>query len=223
MKGYFLCYASALNGAPCVMVVTPRSDNRKTGDVPQVWYLVHDTDPMTARRTGADEAICGDCPLRDGRCYVRPWRAPRAVWQAYRRGLYAPVSPDTIDDVRALLSGPYRDGAYGDPASLPRRSREWIFPHDGSGAGYTHQWRRPEAAHLKGHVMASVESAADARKARRRGWQTFRILASKDRPGKGETLCLAVSDGRQCRDCRLCSGRYRSVVIPAHGPKANSF
>ena len=71
--------------------------------------------------------------------------------------------------------------------------------------------------------MASVESASDARRARKAGWATFRILRSKDRPGKGETYCLAYSDGRQCRDCRLCTGRYRSVVIPAHGHRARDF
>ena len=58
------------------------SDNRKTGDMIQIWILVRSVSPTEAIRTGLDRLICGSCVHRgheeNGRhgvertCYVNP-------------------------------------------------------------------------------------------------------------------------------------------------------
>lgn len=93
---------SLLNGERIVAVLTRRSNNRKTGDMPQLWILVADLSPTKAAIVGADASVCGSCPLRgDGRhrgCYVDLARAPMSVWSAWRRGLYP--------DAWATMPGP---------------------------------------------------------------------------------------------------------------------
>ena len=70
------------------------SDNRKTGDMIQIWILCKAEDPVTAIRTGLDRLICGNCVHRgDGHggnrsCYVNVGQAPQGIWRAWRAGNY---------------------------------------------------------------------------------------------------------------------------------------
>src|SRR5262252_2239364 len=83
---------SLLTGEPIVCIATLHSDNRKTGDMLQTWILLRDRDPIAGSRSGADRAICGDCPSRgiarpgaekglaaDRACYVDLARAPLGI------------------------------------------------------------------------------------------------------------------------------------------------
>ena len=57
----------AIAGAPIVAILTGlanASRNAGTGDMLQLYILRADMMPEVARHTGADAAICGDCPMR---------------------------------------------------------------------------------------------------------------------------------------------------------------
>ena len=59
--------SSAIDGAPIVAILTGlanASRNAGTGDMLQLYIIRSDMMPEVARHTGADAAICGDCPMR---------------------------------------------------------------------------------------------------------------------------------------------------------------
>ena len=106
-----------------VIIATTESDNRKTGNMIQIWILRKDVSPPDAVRSGLDSEICGDCKLRGsngwiGRtCYVNVAQGPNAVWRAYQAGRYEYLPQCRYADVfggRAV-----RFGAYGDPVYIP--------------------------------------------------------------------------------------------------------
>lgn len=62
---------SPIDGAPIVMIMTglsrkasEQSKNTKTGPMVQTHIVRQDMAPVVAMMSGADRAICGDCPLR---------------------------------------------------------------------------------------------------------------------------------------------------------------
>ncbi len=58
---------SRIDGAPIVVVVTglqTPSPNEKTGPMLQVYILAQDEAPHHAQWSGADESVCGNCPMR---------------------------------------------------------------------------------------------------------------------------------------------------------------
>lgn len=220
--------ASALDGAPIVVIVTGtsrRSANPKTGDMLQTWILRSDVAPNVAAKDGRDSSICGLCPHRfdpeTGKrsCYVKVWQAPLAVWKAYKRGRYAHADQlETIAAGRML-----RIGSYGDPAAAPismwhamtRRALGWT--------GYSHQWRTL-GADWAALVMASADSVADMTQAHSRGWRTFRVTAEPmQHVRKVETVCPASKERgavTTCADCRACMGtsspKRASIQIAMH-------
>lgn len=219
--------ASLLTGDPIVVIATglsQNSSNRKTGGMIQTYIIRSDVDPISAIKSGADRAICFDCPHRgDGTgkgrtCYVNLGQGPLAVYRAFRAGKYPMASRDNRD----LLNGQsIRFGTYGDPAACPasvwhdlaRRAKRWT--------GYTHQWRR-RGRHLKQYCMASCDTDRDLLQARAAGWRTFRVSPSNN-PGAGEILCPASKEAgnkTQCARCGLCAGASKlaaSIMIPMHG------
>jgi len=87
---------SKIDGSPIVCVYIPASGNIKTGNMAQTYILRADIDPITASRTGADYAICGDCKHRgqvspskitgwasNRSCYVNLGQGPGQVYKAY--------------------------------------------------------------------------------------------------------------------------------------------
>lgn len=211
---------SLLDGAPIVVIATGLerpSNNRKTGDMIQTWILRADIAPVAALKTGADASICGDCPLRDGRCYVNVGHAPQAIWKAYKRGNYSRAT-----DLKTVGRGrKVRIGAYGDPAAVPVKVWRSLVAGAVSWTGYTHQWKRRPS--LKGLVMASTETPDDTLKAWARGWRTFRVGVD---PMPGEITCPSETIGTACADCALCKGtalQAKSILITPHGKGAAKF
>lgn len=226
---------SMLNGKPIVAVVTGfaiDSGNEKMGTTPlQTWILPRDVDSLEATRTGADAAVCGDCPHRgdivNGRnvgrsCYVEVHFAVRNVWLAWRRGKY----PDRFqvgDIVRLGHARTIRLGSYGDPAAVPF----WIWrslTHAAAWSmGYTRQWRTCHTE-LSRLCMASVESATERAEAKSLGWRTFRVRTADAPLGDYEIVCPASAEAGKrttCENCRACSGTggkaRADVAIMAHG------
>ena len=164
---------SLIDGAPIVAIAQIGSSNRKTGDMVQTFILRSDVDPITASRTGADHAICGDCPHRgqahDGdkgqaigrTCYVTLAHAPLGKFKAFKRGRY-PVAQGH-ETIKAIGAGRMvRIGTYGDGAAVP----SWIWDSlcdDAAGwTAYTHQSGVDGAATDPSRYMTSAESAPAA-------------------------------------------------------------
>jgi hypothetical protein len=199
-----------------IVVATLSSDNVKTGDMIQTWILNRAEDPVRSVKTGADETVCGDCPLRgDGTgagrgCYVNVGQAPLAVWRSYHAGKYPLWRGEQFAKGRKV-----RWGAYGDPTHIPATIVRGINRQSDGWTGYTHQWRNPALQGYKDALMASCETIEDARKARAAGWRTFRLGT----PEEGEIECPSAR-GVQCKDCTLCRGASttaKSITIPPHG------
>lgn len=224
---------SMLDGSPIVAVLTgldKPSGNGKTGpNVAQLWIMADGEDPFAAKKSGGDAAVCGDCPLRDGRCYVSLLRGPSAVYRSYKAGMYDDGRELTSAQIRAACTVRgarkiIRLGAYGDPAALPLDVVQRLVSASPVHTGYTHQWRRfPE---LAPYMMASVDSPAERDEAQALGWRTFRTVG----PGEdatstlspSERWCPAAPEGgatRTCSTCGLCGGGSRgpSFAILAHG------
>jgi hypothetical protein len=221
---------SLINGEPIVVVVTMKSANRKTGNMPQVWILRKDMTPVEAVKSGDDEAICGKCPHRGTTCYVNVGQAPQAVFRTYRNGGYQKVS---LDKASILFSKrQVRLGAYGDPAAYPVEISAAIAKEAKGNTGYTHQWRTCDQR-LKRYVMASVDSPEEAALAQSRGWRTFRVRSEDDPIEQGEISCPASDEAGKkttCADCLLCSGdmsdrsrKIPSISIIVHGKGATHF
>lgn len=222
---------SRIDGAPIVAIATFGTRNEKTGDVVQTWIIRTDISPVEASQTGADESVCGACPLRGaangktatGRsCYVNLGQAPLAIWRAFRTGRY-PVATQTMlaEGVKGRM---IRLGAYGDPVAVPRRVWKSLLRHGSGHAGYTHQWRLPIASAYRDLLMASVENGRGADDALAMGWRYFRVRRATDPVLLGEIICPAAPEGqyrRTCATCKACDGRKRdgqvSVVIIGHG------
>lgn len=223
---------SLIDGGPIVVVVSWRSVNVKTGDVPQAWILREDAPPVAAARRGADRSICGDCSLRgrvvDGRnvgrsCYVVLHQAPSSVWMAYRRGAYRRVGRARLP---RLFAGAFiRIGAYGDPAAVPVAVWDAMLTHARGWTAYTHQWR--EGAALQAIAMASCETDADAREAEALGYRVFRVTPRGAPRLPGHASCPASAEqGRRltCLECGACNGgppdRERPhIQIQVHGQR----
>jgi hypothetical protein len=205
-----------------------RSDNRKTGDMIQVWILVKAVDPVEAIKSGLDRLICGSCVHRgheeNGRfgvgrsCYVNVGQAPLGIYRAWKAGRYP-----TLQWMDIFAGRKVRFGAYGDPTHLPLPLALAIAGVSSGWTGYTHQWRKPSLQGWRSILMASVDSIAELLIARSMGWSTFRVGSEAS---VGESLCASERVGTPCMDCLLCAGSrngLESVHIPPHGTGATHF
>ena len=199
------------------------SDNRKTGDMIQIWILVKSVDPVEAIKQGLDRLICGNCVHRgingSGRsCYVNVGQAPLGIWKAWKAGRYP-----TLQFMDIFAGRKVRFGAYGDPTHLPLPLALAIAGVASGHTGYTHQWRKPSLQAWRSILMASVDSVAELVIARSLGWSTFRVGSEAT---AGESLCASEAIGTPCSVCLLCAGArngLESVHIPPHGTGARHF
>lgn len=196
------------------------SDNRKTGDMVQIWILVRSVDPVQAIKSGLDRLICGNCRHRgDGTggsrsCYVNAGQAPLGIYRAWRAGKYPALQFMDCFEGRKV-----RFGAYGDPTHMPLSLALAIAGVASGHTGYTHQWRKPSLQDWRQLLMASVDTTAELLIARSMGWSTFRVTPDLDHHAF-ETLCASERNGTPCSICLGCPGArggQRSVFIPAHG------
>lgn len=213
---------SQLNGAPIVAILIPKSENRKTGDMAQLYILPKDMSPLEASKAGLDDSVCGDCPLRQskgGACYVNLGHGPRATYDAYRRGKYGPLKRE-----RGFRRQSVRLGAYGDPAALPYETVKKLTRMFDGHTGYTHQWRTCDQR-FKGLLMASADSDEDKEAANARDWRTFRVMGEYSEMAEDERICANDSHGVKCADCLACHGKggRANIAIKVHGSRKNRF
>ena len=225
--------ASLIDGKPIVMIGIRKSNNNKTGNMVQVFYIRTDIDPMSANKSGEDFSICGSCHLR-GKPHDRDDKATAdergcyvmllgilAIYKAYKSGKY-PTLP-THEWSKFVAGRTVRLGAYGDPACVPTEiNRNFIHGADGHTA-YSHQAETVGADYDPTICMRSADTLDDARKAWAKGERTFRVGHLTSMVKGKEILCPASEEaGRRttCDKCKLCSGmtiNAKSILIPAHG------
>jgi hypothetical protein len=229
---------STIDGKPIVVVLTgldQSSENAKTGNLVQSFIIRSDVAPTDALKTGNDASVCGLCPHRpliakmleraglpSAPCYVNVGKSVLSVYGAYRRGSYARAS--SVDQVRAVLRGrKLRLGTYGDPAAAPVELWSLLVSLSAGHVGYTHQWQSVgfDARAWAPLVMASADTADEARQATAMGMRYFRVSIGVDKAPLEVTCPASVEGGRkaQCSDCMLCAGtskHARSIVIADH-------
>ena len=213
-----------------VVVMTMFADNRKTGDMPQVWILCENESPLEAKALGHHVAICGGCPITH-LCYVNLAKRPRTVYEQYKAGTYD-EDPHAYDNI--VRANGVRYGSYGDPVLIPLPVVERLAeldPGEKHWAGYTHQWRLPEYQAYRRYFMASVHTIAEMHEAWNMGWRTFRVGRPDEKPTAGEIHCPAqTTAAKQCIDCFACNGNERAIDAKAahsifelpHGLQAES-
>ena len=212
---------SPADGAPLVAIVTNLrrpSENRKTGDMAQVYILRSDVRPADMVRDGLDVSTCGNCPLRptvaDGgpSCYVNVGWLGR-LWDSIPS--LSNWNAGIVGDYCAAVNLPIRDGAYGDPAMLPGSVWDSLHKASKRGTSYTHQWQEdwtPRA--MAQFAMASVQTVSEKRRANAMGYRTYRVTDGDLEPD--EILCPESTRGVACADCGLCAGNRvdaKNIVI----------
>lgn len=227
---------SRLDGEPIVVIavgIRRKSKNSKTGEMVQVYILYQNLHPVEALRTGADFAICGNCPHRgdgngNGRvCYVQLRKGPGSVWRAYKRGSYPYLQ--ARNHAAAFVGRSVRLGTYGDPGAAPTALWRRVVRHAKNWTAYTHQWRRRPS--LRDICMASCDSAADFVEARAGGWRTFRAKEEDSPSLPGEISCPASKEmGKRttCEKCGLCDGarptdKRATITLNVHGNGRKHF
>lgn len=236
---------SKIDGSPIVCIYVPKSSNSKTGaSMAQTYILRADIDPITASRTGADFAVCGNCRHRgqvdpskttgwssNRSCYVNLIHAPGQVFKAYKAGKYRTLMD--LESIKDLGQDQViRLGSYGDPMALPSHIIRALLSKAKGHTGYTHQADTlPDDNHSS--MMISADTAEQAQSLHNQGKRTFRVIPLQVWKDKGEEsilpneiLCPASKEAGQrvtCSDCLLCSGQHtkaKSICIPAHGSGA---
>lgn len=216
---------SRINGEPIVAIMTYKSENEKTGDIPQVWILQPGVHPFQARVDGTDVAVCGGCILAKNRgCYVN-WTPLVGILRSYDASKYG-----DIDHARWWFRrnspNAVRIGAYGDPVAVPLEVWERLaeLPPQPTILGYTQMWRSPLAKGYQKFCMASTKSPRERADAKRLGWRSFRAALPQDAtPAQMQKLCPAtVSDEDTCKGCRMCSGGVDGpdIMVELHGAGA---
>jgi len=223
--------------APVVAIMTnlvTKSKNSKTGEMAQVYIIRQDMSPRLAVQTGADAAVCGDCPMRpiiareiDGpECYVSKGYYSSStlerIYESYTKGNYPRITPEQAGDIVQKLGLPIRQGAYGGPDIVP--TEVWEALDRGKGTSYTHQWRTADKG-LARFAMASVSTITEANEAQAQGWRTYRVDTDEIGPQTGEIWCPEKTNNVQCADCGLCNGNRsgkgtKNIVIPVIESKA---
>jgi len=234
---------SELNGEP-IVVIAVEDGNPKIGKMLCTYILMQDVAPRTAVDERRDEAICGECPLRQQvvgdattrGCYVRlgadadeTW-SPEDLWRSYKDG--NPAWNDDAwggEDCRRYMGGlSVRLGSYGDPAAAPFWVWDALLYNAKHWTGYTHQWRTCDPR-LQEYCMASVDSPEEKDEAQARGWRTYHVVpyTAQDYYAHNhpeEILCPAsylAGQKTTCAKCSLCKGQLsnssKSIWVPAHG------
>lgn len=201
---------SLINGDPIALILTNKSQNAKTGAMIQSWIIPQHG---TLLDKDADISVCGDCPMREGACYVTKFFAPRNVQKTYQASKYEQL------DTSKLRNEVLRIGSWGDPAALPHDVWANLLRRTQLSdrfTGYTHQWRTCDPA-FTSLCMASVETLEDAELAHSMGYKTFRVKSPDEPKQPNETVCLNTTIGISCKNCLLCNTTSGDIVIDVHG------
>ena len=177
-------------------LVTAKSRNTKTGDIPTVWIAGDTGDHKQDKAVTAASCKCSGCPLlpeSKGGSGVPEGRRPCYAWQGQVQIALITIlkaaakKPRNYSLWNALVNSAtsaryVRMTAIGDPSVLNKEQKEEMvsiissFNDEYCGAsnkmrliGYIHGWRL--APWWKKHLMASVDSLEEADVAISKGWR----------------------------------------------------
>jgi len=201
-----------------------KSNNEKTGNMIQTWIMRLSMSPIEAKKYGHDYSVCGDCKHKHfGSCYVNIAHGPDNVYKAYMNDKYVMFDDSHLE----LFKGRnIRLGSYGDPAAVPTDVWAKVCSVTDGHTGYTHQWnKRFTDPRLKDYAMASADNEAEYHKAKKRGWRSFRVRMSADKPLlENEFVCPASNEAgnkTSCIKCKACMGHgaktKKDPCIIVHG------
>jgi hypothetical protein len=238
---------SIINGENIVAVATGIStptENRDTGDMLQIWYMMRELDPVSARsqRSTCKGIGCGTCPAYRF-CYVVDIQASLSIWHCVNDGRYPSLSEgQSLHQYAQEHIPPYRLrglgvrlGAVGDPMSVGLDvTNNVILNGFTKWSGYTNQWRGMDRASNTAWaniVMASCISPLDMLKAKQLGYRTFRIRSAAGKVLSTEAVCPKTPEaGRQmqCCSCLGCMGNASKghgtdYTVIVHGAKKTRF
>ena len=214
------------------------SQNKKTGSSAQLTILVNKMHPNEALKTGADVAICGQCPLRghysetlgkmvDRLCYVQVNKSPSSKHRAKEKGTTITLTPHEAGVILyANGKRTVRLGEYGDPAMIPVEIYDELFmASEGKWLGYTHQWKESffDSA-IFNYTMASLDNdmtREELEQAHGDTARSYRVTESYDDIRPNEIACPSKDKVSgiivlQCNDCNLCAGaglNAKNIVI----------
>lgn len=224
---------SLIDGETPIVIIATGLDrsttNEKTGPMIQTWILRADIPPHIAVYEGLDGPICGGCQFAGGNgCYVVTAFGPRAIWGAWKRGvyeLYDPARHDILFEHTGL-----RLGSYGDPVAGPYRLWSRLAALAPYRTGYSHQWKDRRFWRFRRLIMASTHSEEENQLAASLGWRTFRAKLPNEPAAVNEIVCPASAErefAKDCASCGACNGAAdgigrRSIVIDIHGSRATT-
>ena len=228
---------SLIDGVTPIVIIATGLDrssaNEKTGPMTQTWILRADIPPHRAVYEGLDGAVCGTgknaCRFAGGNgCYVVTAFGPRAIWGAWKRGVYEVYQPSR-HDILFEHTG-LRLGSYGDPVAGPYRLWSHLANLAPYRTGYSHQWQDRRFWRFRRLVMASTHSEEENRLAASLGWRTFRAKLPNEPAAVNEIICPASAErgfAKDCASCGACNGAAdgigrRSIVIDIHGSRATT-
>lgn len=199
------------------------SNNKKTGNMVQIWIMLKDVNPVEAVATGIDAStVCKGCPFASGNgCYVNVGQAPLMIWKAYRANKYPRLLPK--DYARAFGGRKVRFGAYGNPSLIPLSMVKAIAKVSNGWTGYFHDWHMMSKAKAKAYsefFMASTDTEESRLHAVSLKMRYFHVSPNKP---SDAVECLSESKSLACEQCLLCAGnsksRLKSIWINPHGSK----
>jgi len=229
---------SPQNGAQIMLVVSgvkTKSQNDKTGVMAQASILLADMHPWEALETGADEAICGDCPLRLNNgsriCYVNVLFNNGSQYKSVTKKQVV-ATPRQLAILLAYRQRGIRFGSYGDPGMLPFELINEVMTISGvNHTGYTHQWVQPwfDVRHFQ-YAMASIDDENTVElleELHGEDVRYYRLLSViNSNVNSGEIMCPSDSDKRKtsgpkikgkfareitCAECGLCAGSSKAA------------
>jgi hypothetical protein len=244
VHGRYACIATGL--------VKP-SANVKTGPMIQIFIINADVHPVEAVRQGKNLVQCYNCihrPATDeerekgiegGSCYVDVGKSVAMVYKTYKKGCYPNICGDNkpefgdsssylklgADKIEEIFGGrKVRFGAYGEPINIPYPMIDMIAGVSSGHTGYTHQWKNPALAAYNKYLQASVDSPAEYKMAKAKGWRTFRVSTDWDLH-EGEMICMNSWQDKTCAECLLCGGNTtkikQDIIIKVHGKLKHKF
>ena len=218
---------SPVNGDGIVAVISNLklgSENTKTGDMAQMYIMPRDSRPVESITNGDDAAVCGACPLRPVAakiaraagneadvCYVNKGWLGR-LWDSIPN--LPRVSPEIVGEFLKRTGLEFREGAWGDPATVPMKVRRAL--NVGRGTSYTHQWDTDWIEDgVSDFSMASVQTVDEKNAANDAGFRTYRVTDDEVLQDD-EILCPEITSNADCKSCGLCAGNRvgaKNIVI----------
>ena len=222
---------SPYDGQQIMLVVSgvkTKSQNDKTGVMAQASILLADMHPVEGYKSGADSAICGDCPLRLNNgsriCYVNVLFNNGSQYKSVTKKQVV-ATPRQLAILLAHRQRGIRWGSYGDPGMLPFELINEVMTISGvNHTGYTHQWAQPwfDVRHFQ-YAMASIDDQNTVKMLEELHGpdvRYYRLLSvTNGNVNPGEIMCPSDSDKRKadgtrkitCAECGLCAGSGKAA------------